>query len=214
MRNMQERMEEIHRRSEICIAKRKRRQKMLVSLASSGLCVCLCLGAVFLVGNRGAGEDRLTGEAEYATQAALDTMGAPAGNIAAGMPEEVPDGMPLPENAGPPLDNGTDEPLFGASALRGLEVMHGEVASYTVEPAVLSRTEAMLSGLQFTCRAQGGSGVPEDRHADCTFALVYRDGSRTEYRLTDSLLENAQTGDFVHLSQEQLTQLRTLLGLQ
>ena len=212
MRNLEERMNEIRRRSEICIAKRKKRQKMLVSLVSSGLCVCLCLSAVFLLGKNRAGEDKFTGE--IGTDAALDMDGVPAGNATQAAPEQIPDGVVDQENSNAPEDNGYD-PLYGVSALRGVEVVYGEVASYTVEPEILTQTEAMLSGLQFECRVLGGSGMADESEtADCTFTLVYMDGSRTAYRLAGSCLENAETGDFVHLSQEQLTQLRTLLGIE
>lgn len=211
MRNLEERMEEIRRRSEICIAKRKRRQRMLLSVVSSGLCVCLCLGAVFLLGKDRAGEDKLTGEAQIGTLAAMDR--APAGNVPEEKPENSLDDLPDTDGASLPEDNGMDVPEYGLG-LRALEVTAGELSSCTFAPTVLQQTEKLLAGLVFESRVLGGSGtVTEAETPDCTFTLVLTDGTRAQYRLTGICLENAQTGAFVHLSQTQLTQLHALLGI-
>jgi len=215
MRDTQQRLEEIRRRSKICIEKGKRRQRLLITAVSSGLCICLCLGAVFLLPGEDRAGDTLTGAAGV-TMPAL-------GRVDSAAPENAPESVDgeigrAPEynvgasNAGlPDYGDGFDLPEASDT---GLEVVHGELVSYIMDAQVVGRVEELLAAGKFENPLEDNDLTTETQTPDCSFSLCYSGGSRSTYRLTGNRLEDTATGYCRYLTDDALLELRSLLGVK
>ena len=188
MRNFEERIAEIYRRSEkILQQRRKRRKHILMVCIPLVLCVTV-LGAL-------------------------------------SMPSMMPKGDAAPENM-----------LADTNGIYTAMVMKVEVTgedldlSYTCREDVLKISACLRacaveppSGSTLTDMEDGSDQVGSSTNISAslgiaqnighTITLIMEDGSKTKFLLADRLLKDQQTGDVYLLSQDQLFELKDLLGI-
>ena len=183
MDNLQLRMEKIRQRSEIYMQKRKKCRRMAAACVLPALCICLAVGAHHLRG--------LTDR-----NGAMDAA-----------PEQMLSGA-----AGAPESNSVMDSVENADTGTQITVTDPEQAARLRE--MLSAFWEMSVSIEDNAHAQYGS---EDVVAGATGKTdqLYTFGLQTEaiYELAGNILCNKTTGQIFCLTEEQLSQLRQLLGI-
>ena len=215
MRSMQECKEEIFRRGAEKIRKKKQRKKIATGV---GMSFCLCL--LILAGFRGG----LSVEKAREPEAATTECAAMEQWTEALLPTEA---VPTEDAGGSDLWDGNSEEPFGpaGSILTGDTIARptpkayifgmGDCVGYYEEledPAVIPD---LLTYLQSLTEAGRDDLTEEQSTAGNYFIEISDDEGETwEFTLKDRLLENSNTGNWVILTQEQVSELLSRMGVE
>ena len=207
MRNFDQRMDEIRRRSEELKLKQRKRRKLALTVIPLALCLVLCLG-VLLPEVYPSLEDGVSIEANGGMPGRGESSGAMNPEQSAGTALSVE----RIEITGKGLDRTVSDPAVIAQICALWDKGTASTPNFSISGAPLGGAGQDPTGVHdgYSVDIYNGKSSPKDCYI---VAFTDIDGSVRKYKLNESVLTELSTGETDFLSEDELTKLYGLLGL-